>query len=130
MKYLPFFIPMLCCSCSVNPLVVTKADGTTIASLGGSFFTKSKAEFGEIIKPDGTKIAYGKTGKNETSGVTSTVASWAAGQAAEAFSNSTASVLKSKEVTARQAQAGAEATKQAKIQATKEVEVLKLTPTP
>ena len=109
-------IPLLPC-CSVNPFVTTTKSGTEIASLGGSFFSKSKAEMGEIVKADGTRISYAKTGKNEVSGVTSSIASWAMGQAAQAVSDNATSVLRSKELTARQANAGAEATKQAQIQA-------------
>jgi len=112
-----FFILLPLCSCTVRPFVSSTQSGTEIASLGGSFLTRSKAEFGEIVKPDGTKISYGMTGKNESSVVTSSVSAWAMGQAAQAVSDNAASVMKSKEVTTRQAQAGAEATKQAQIQA-------------
>lgn len=104
-------------SCSVNPFLSVTKNGTQIASLGGSFFTKAKAEYGEIVKADGTRISYGRTGKNEIQGVTSSISAWAMGQAAQAVSDNASSVLKSKEVTARQAQAGVEATKQAQIQA-------------
>ena len=112
-----FFILLPLCSCTVRPFVSSTKNGTEIASLGGSFFSKSRAEMGEIVKADGTRISYGMTGKNEVSGVTASVSAWAMGQAAQAVSDNAASVMKSKEVTTRQAQAGAEATKQAQIQA-------------
>lgn len=117
MKLFFFILLPLLPACSVNPFVTTTKNGTEIASLGGSFFSKSKAEMGEIVKADGTRISYAKTGKNEVSGVTASVSAWAMGQAAQAVSDNAASVLKSKEITTRQAQAGAEATKQAQIQA-------------
>ena len=112
-----FFILLPLCSCTVRPFVSSTKNGTEIASLGGSFFSKSRAEMGEIVKADGTRISYGMTGKNEVSGVTASVSAWAMGQAAQAVSDNAASVMRSKEVTTRQAQAGAEATKQAQIQA-------------
>lgn len=128
MKIIFFILLPLLPSCSVNPFISTTKNGTEIASLGGSFFSKSKAEFGEIVKADGTKISYGKTGKNEVSGVTASVSAWAMGQAAQAVSDNAASVMRSKEITTRQVEAGREATKVTQINATKEVEVLKLTP--
>lgn len=83
-------------SCTLNPFTVTKSDGTEIASLGGSVFTKSKAESGEIVKPDGTRLAYSRTGKNETTGITTSVAAYAAGQVAQAYSDSKAATDQAK----------------------------------
>ena len=120
-------IPLLP-ACTVNPFVATTSSGTHVASLGLSFLSKARAEFGEIKQADGSTISYGRTGKNEVSVANSYTAMLGSVELGKAVSNNTTSVLKSKEVTTRQAQAGAEATKQAQIQATKEVEVLKLTP--
>lgn len=118
-------------SCTVNPFVSTTANGTQIASLGGSIFTKSKSESGEIVKPDGTRIAFTRTGKNETGGVTSSIASYAAGKVAEAWADSRAAVDNAKTAAevAKAKDASAAAVEQAKIAA--EVEKLKIvTPAP
>lgn len=56
-------------ACSVNPTVVTRPDGTVVASTGGSIFSNSTAEGGEIKMPNGTTISYFKQGKDETTGV-------------------------------------------------------------
>ena len=83
-------------SCSVNPFVLTKADGTEVASLGVSVFTKSKTESGRITRPDGSVLEYSKTGKNETTGITTSVAAYAAGQVAQAYSDSKAATDQAK----------------------------------
>lgn len=77
-------------SCTLNPFTAVRADGTKIASLGGSVFTKAKAESGEIVQADGTRLSYSRTGKNETTGITTSVAAYAAGQVAQAYSDSKA----------------------------------------
>lgn len=83
-------------SCTVNPFVSTSANGTKIASLGGSVFTKAKMEAGEIVQADGTRLSYTRTGKNETTGITTSVAAYAAGQVAQAYSDSKAATDQAK----------------------------------
>lgn len=126
--FLLLCLAALLSSCTVNPFVSTTSNGTQIASLGGSIFTKSKTESGEIVKPDGTRIAYTRTGKNETGGVTSSIASYAAGKVAEAWVDSRAAVDNAKTAAevAKAKDASAAAVEQAKIAA--EIEKLKLVP--
>lgn len=93
---LPIVLCALLSACTVNPFVSTTASGTKIASLGGSIFTKAKAESGEIVQADGTRLAYSRTGKNETTGITTSVAAYAAGQVAQAYSDSKAATDQAK----------------------------------
>lgn len=106
---------LILCSCTVNPFVSTTVAGTKIASLGGSVFTKAEAEGGRIQQPDGTILEYTRVKKNETTGVTTSVASWAAGKALEATTNAFRST--------QNAKTAAEVTKNQGIQATKQLEI-------
>lgn len=59
-------LSLLLCACTVHPF--TYRDATReVASLGGSIMTKSKSESAYLEKPDGTKMSYTVSGKNETS---------------------------------------------------------------
>lgn len=119
MKIILLFITLLCCSCSVSPSrLVIRPDGSReFTTLGIDIATKSKAQYARATDSQGNTLESGKTGFNASSVITSSAASYFAAQAMQSVSDNTSAVLKSKEVTARQAQAGAEATKQAKIQA-------------
>lgn len=102
------------CSCSINPFVSTTVSGNKIASLGGSIFTKADAEGGRI-QYDGIVLEYTRIKKNETTGVTTSVASWAAGKALESASNAFQNT--------QNAKTAAEVTKSQGIQATKQLEI-------
>ena len=54
------------CSCANGPTVVLKPDGTVIANLGQQLFEDSEEESAVIKLPDGTQLAYSKTGKKQT----------------------------------------------------------------
>jgi len=128
MKHLILIAMVPLCSCTVNPYTAVTSNGTNIVSLGGSLLTKSKAEFGEIVKADGTRLSYGRTGKNEVSVANSYLTAAAAVELGKATSSDAASVQTSEEATKQAAISATEATKQAQIQATKEVEIMKLVP--
>lgn len=53
-------------SCTIHPFVVTSANGTQTASLGGSLATKSTKESASITMRDGTVIKYNATDHDET----------------------------------------------------------------
>lgn len=108
-------VSMFVTSCSVNPFVVKTIKGTEVASLGGSVFTKADAEGGRIQRADGTILEYTRIKKNETTGVTTSVAAWAAGKALESASNSFQST--------QNAKTAAEVSKNNGIQATKALEI-------
>lgn len=57
---------ILLCSCANGPTVVMRPDGTVIANLGQQLFEDSDEETAMITLPDGTKLAYSKTGKKQT----------------------------------------------------------------
>lgn len=59
-------LAFLCTSCTIHPFVVTSANGTQTASLGGSLATKSTKESASITMRDGTVIKYSASDRDET----------------------------------------------------------------
>lgn len=58
--------PLLLVACASAPTVVIRPDGTKLINLGTNLFEDSKTESALVDLPDGTKIAYYKTGKSQT----------------------------------------------------------------
>lgn len=59
-------LPLLLVACATAPTVVIRPDGTKLINLGTNIFEDSKTESALVDLPDGTKIAYYKTGKSQT----------------------------------------------------------------
>jgi hypothetical protein len=53
-------------SCTIHPFVVTSANGTQTASLGGSLATKSSSTSASITMTNGTVIKYSTKDHDET----------------------------------------------------------------
>jgi hypothetical protein len=92
MKHLFLLAALLLSACSTKPFVL-RMEGTPatetkpakrpvmVASLGWSIGTKSKEESGSLELPDGTKMSYSVSGKNEVA----IPNAYIAGQTAEAL---------------------------------------------
>lgn len=66
MKQVILLMAVVLSSCANGPTVVLKPDGTVIANLGQQLFEDTDEESAVIKLPDGTQLAYSKTGKKQT----------------------------------------------------------------
>lgn len=83
-----FIIVCLFSGCTVKPFIVSTAPTATAPaktynSLGGSIFTKAKAETASMTLPDGTQMSYSVTNKSEVAVPNAVIA----GSVAEAISS-------------------------------------------
>jgi len=110
-------LPLMLVACNVNPTVITKADGTVIATTGGSVFSKSASESAEITKADGTTIRFSRVAKDEVSGVTDISRGILLTKLGIHTVDASTAVKHDAQVTQRAATAGSNAVKQSKIAA-------------
>ena len=115
LRLILLILPLAGVSCTVNPFVTTAPSGSRVSSLGGSIFSKSTWEEGEITNPDGSIIKFGRSGRDEVSGVTSLAKSYATAGVAKSLSGDFLGGRKSADLTKRSIAAGKEATKQTAI---------------
>ena len=124
MKYILTALLLFITSCNVRPFSSVRADGTTIYSLGGSVLTKSKISYASITLPDGSKMEYNETGKDEVAGPAMLAKTWAGVKVAEFIKDTTvskdvteASVAKAQIKSTTDSQAISAGVKKAKIAA-------------
>jgi hypothetical protein len=66
MKLLLLLLPFLCVSCVTRPVIYTRADGTQIASLGGSLLSREKNVAVAMTLKDGSSMSYSSADADAT----------------------------------------------------------------